>query len=130
MMLRRFITALLAPLMAIVLPFTSFDAAAQATQTLPDFADLAERVGPIVAGVRTTARVGGQTGALPFPDLDENDPMYEFFRRFFPNPPQQGPRQQQPGPRRNVPRGLGSRVGFRDLAGWLSADQCARRRGR
>jgi hypothetical protein len=21
--------------------------------------------------------------ALPFPDIDENDPMYEFFRRFF-----------------------------------------------
>jgi serine protease Do len=34
--------------------------------------------------------------------------MFEFFRRFFPNPPQQGPRQQPPGPRRNVPRGLGS----------------------
>ena len=108
-MLRRFAVALLAPLLAIALPFTSFDVAAQTTaQSLPDFADLAERVGPIVAGVRTTARVGGQSGAMPFPDLDENDPMYEFFRRFFPNPPQQGPRQQQPAPRRSVPRGLGS----------------------
>ncbi len=48
-------------------------------------------------------------GALPFPDIDENDPMYEFFRRFFPNPPQPGPRQgPQQGPRRDVPRGLGS----------------------
>ena len=37
--------------------------------------------------------------------------MFEFFRRFFPNPPQQPqPRQgpQQPAPRRDVPRGLGS----------------------
>jgi serine protease Do len=81
------------------------------TQVLPDFADLAERVGPAVVGVRTTARAGGAQSALPFPDIDENDPMFEFFRRFFPNPPQQPqPRQgpQQPGPRRDVPRGLGS----------------------
>jgi preprotein translocase YajC subunit len=31
----------------------------------------------------------------PFGDLDENDPMYEFFRRFFPNPPQQPQRAAQ-----------------------------------
>ena len=113
-MLRKFFAALLAPLFAVVLPLLSPGVAAQPTQAqaLPDFADLAERVGPWVVGIRTTARIGGgQQGVLPIPDLDENDPMYEFFRRFFPNPPQQGPqgpRQQQPGPRRNVPRGLGS----------------------
>ncbi len=82
-------------------------------QMLPDFADLADRAGPAVVGIRTTARAGsGQPGLTPFPDVDENDPMFEFFRRFFPNPPQQpqprqGP-QQQPPPRRDVPRGLGS----------------------
>jgi serine protease Do len=108
-MLRKFVVALLAPLFAIALPLVSPGAAAQQTHTLPDFADLAERAGPSVVGIRTTARIGGGfQGALPIPDLDENDPMYEFFRRFFPNPPQQGPRQQQPAPRRNVPRGLGS----------------------
>jgi serine protease Do len=107
-MLRKFAAALLAPLVAVALPLLAPGAAAQPTQTLPDFADLAERASPAVVGIRTTARVGGQQGALPFPDIDENDPMYEFFRRFFPNPPQQGPRQQPPGPRRNVPRGLGS----------------------
>ena len=81
------------------------------TQVLPDFADLAERAGPAVVGIRTTARAGSGQNALPFPDIDENDPMFEFFRRFFPNPPQQPqPRQgpQQPAPRRDVPRGLGS----------------------
>jgi serine protease Do len=110
-MLRKFVAALLAPVVAITLPLL---APAAAAQSLPDFADLAERAGPAVVGIRTTARVAaGQTG-LPFPDVDENDPMYEFFRRFFPNPPQQGPQQgprqgpQQPGPRRDVPRGLGS----------------------
>ncbi|HYM48513.1 MAG TPA: Do family serine endopeptidase [Burkholderiaceae bacterium] len=81
------------------------------TQVLPDFADLADRAGPAVVGIRTTARAGTGQSALPFPDIDENDPMFEFFRRFFPNPPQQPqPRQgpQQPAPRRDIPRGLGS----------------------
>ena len=111
-MFRKFVVALLAPLFAVALPLVSPSAAAQPAQALPDFADLAERVGPAVVGIRTTARMGaGSQGGPAMPDLDENDPMYEFFRRFFPNPPQQGPqgpRQQPPGPRRNVPRGLGS----------------------
>jgi serine protease Do len=50
---------------------------------------------------------------MPFPgmpELDENDPLYEFFRRFL--PPQQRP-QPQPERRRGepgqaVPRGVGS----------------------
>src|SRR5262245_48275844 len=112
-MIRRFAAAIWVPLLAITLPLFGPGAAAQAPamQTLPDFADLAERAGPAVVNIRTTARVtSNNAGALPFPDIDENDPMYEFFRRFFPNPPQPGPRQgpQQPGPRRDVPRGLGS----------------------
>jgi serine protease Do len=78
---------------------------------LPDFADLAERVGPAVVNIQTTARVGGNRGGgiQPSPELDENDPLFEFFRRFF--PPGQGPGPQTPrrgqGPR-EVPRGLGS----------------------
>jgi len=109
-MIRNFAAIVLAPLFALSLPLMAPSAHAQATQVLPDFADLADRAGPAVVNIRTTARVAANAGALPFPDIDENDPMYEFFRRFFPNPPQQGPRQgpQQPGPRRDVPRGLGS----------------------
>jgi len=81
-----------------------------ATQ-LPDFADLVERVGPAVVNIRTTARLGaahGRGGAPQIPGLDENDPFYEFFRRFFPQP--QPGQPQRPGPRgdRQVPRGLGS----------------------
>jgi len=83
---------------------------------LPDFADLVERVGPAVVNIRTTARLGAMhgRGTPQIPGLDENDPFYEFFRRFFPQPqpqPQPGPGpQQRPGPRgeRQVPRGLGS----------------------
>jgi serine protease Do len=78
---------------------------------LPDFADLVERSAPAVVNIRTTARlsaVHGRGGAPQIPGLDENDPFYEFFRRFFPQPPPGQP--QRPGPRgeRQVPRGLGS----------------------
>jgi serine protease Do len=114
-MKNTFAAALLAPLLVVAVPvLMTPDAQAQTAQALPDFADLAEKAGPAVVNIRTTARVAPSAGALPFPDIDENDPMYEFFRRFFPNPPQQGPRQgppgqgQGPGPRRDVPRGLGS----------------------
>lgn len=126
-MLRQFVSALFVSLLMVGVPLVARAPAAQTTLTLPDFADLAERAGPAVVNIRTTARVaGGGPGAGPqMPDLDENDPMFEFFRRFFPNPqqpgpqqgpqpgPQQGPRQgpNQPpsqGPRRDVPRGLGS----------------------
>ncbi len=112
-MMKRLAAALFAPLLVVAVPLLAPSAHAQSAQTLPDFADLADRAGPAVVNIRTTARVASGASALPFPDIDENDPMYEFFRRFFPNPPQQGPRQgpgpgQAPGPRRDVPRGLGS----------------------
>ena len=88
---------------------------AAAAAALPDFTDLVERVGPVVVNIRTVARIGG--GASPgggggnMPELDENDPFYEFFRRFFPQPgPQQRPGPGPRGPRgeREVPRGVGS----------------------
>ena len=86
--------------------------AQSAAQQLPDFADLVERSGPAVVNIRTTARlssVHGRGGAPQIPGLDENDPFYEFFRRFFPQP-QPGQPQPRPGPRgdRQIPRGLGS----------------------
>ena len=90
--------------------------AAPSAAALPDFSDLVDRVGPVVVNIRTTARVGPRPGggAAPGPEMDENDPFFEFFRRFFPQP---GPQQPQPGPGpgprgprgdREVPRGLGS----------------------
>jgi serine protease Do len=96
----------------IALGFVAAPLQAQTTAPqLPDFSDLVERVGPAVVNIRTTARLSTVHGgrAMPqIPGLDENDPFYEFFRRFFPQP-QPGP-QQRPGPRgdRQVPRGLGS----------------------
>ena len=108
-MVHKFALAMLISALTIGAPLIAPGPAAQSAQ-LPDFADLAERAGPAVVNIRTTARVTAGAGGLQMPDLDENDPMYEFFRRFFPNPQQPSPRQgpNQPGPRRDVPRGLGS----------------------
>jgi serine protease Do len=78
------------------------------TVQLPDFTTLVERAGPAVVNIRTIARIGGQA-LQQFPDLDESDPFYEFFRRFFPQPGPQQPRPPRaPRGEREVPRGLGS----------------------
>src|SRR5262245_63641279 len=65
----------------------SLAAAAQ----LPDFTDLVERQGPAVVNISTTQSV--RNPLLPqIPNLQEDDPFFEFFRRFIPNP---GPREFQ-----------------------------------
>jgi serine protease Do len=80
--------------------------------TPPDFSDLVERSAPAVVNIRTTARLS-QAKQQQFPDLDENDPGWDFFRRFFPQPgpqpnPHQGPMPRTPRPDREIPRGQGS----------------------
>ncbi len=75
----------------------AFNAAAQG-RDLPDFTQIVDRHGASVVNVSTTqARpTQGQGPGQPrVPQLDENDPFYEFFRRFIPRGPQgpQGPRE-------------------------------------
>ena len=71
---------------------------------LPDFADLAEQVGPSVVNIRTTEKVvQGQASS-------QEEQMLEFFRRFgLPVPPGASPRspRQNPAPEER-PRGVGS----------------------
>lgn len=76
-MLKRFFLALVL--------FAPVAAAGQ----LPDFTDLVERQGTTVVNISTT-----QTGrgSVALPNVPEDDPFYEFFRRFIPNP---GPREFQ-----------------------------------
>src|SRR5688572_4242095 len=58
---------------------------------LPDFTELAEKQGPAVVNISTTQSV--KNPLLPqIPNLPEDDPFYEFFRRFIPSP---GPREFQ-----------------------------------
>ena len=85
-------TRLIAPfLLLLVLPA----AAIAQVQGLPDFTELVEKQGPAVVNVSTTstARSGPQSqGPVP-----EDDPFYDFFRRFGP-----------PQPREYEARSLGS----------------------
>ena len=52
---------------------------------LPDFADLVEKQGPAVVNISTTQTVRGQTA--PPGSGGEEDPFYDFFRRFGPPQP-------------------------------------------
>ena len=52
---------------------------------LPDFTELAERQGLAVVNISTT-QVTRSSQMSPFP-FDENDPAFEFFKRFIPRPP-------------------------------------------
>ncbi len=81
-------------------------------QVLPDFADLAEKYGPAVVNITTETRARPHAG---IPGLSEDDPFYEFFKRFMPpgqggQAPGQGPRGPgQPAPKGPLrPFGLGS----------------------
>ena len=73
------------------------------TRDLPDFADLAEKQGAVVVNISTTQVVKSvRSGAQGLP-FDEDDPMFEFFRRFG------LPRGAMPGaPKEFENKGLGS----------------------
>ena len=68
--------------------FTVFSLLAHAEpRGLPDFTELVEKQGASVVNISTTQTVRNNArGAQPFP-FDENDPMFEFFRRFIPRQP-------------------------------------------
>jgi serine protease Do len=57
---------------------------------LPDFTELYERQGPAVVSIDVTQKARQQR----FPDISEDDPFYEFFRRFG-QVPRNGPGGQQ-----------------------------------
>jgi serine protease Do len=105
-----FATALL------VIGLMSFGAQAQARE-LPDFSELVDKHGASVVNVSTKARPGMRQS---MPQLDENDPMYEFFRRFLPpearpnprspntpNQPRKTPPKNEDAPLRNLGQGSG-----------------------
>jgi serine protease Do len=107
---RRFLVASLAVFVsaAAMPPVSQAQAVAQAPQVvLPDFAELAERVGPAVVNIRTMER---GRAARQMPEMDEN--LEEFFRRFgIPMPGRPDPRRGgPPGSDNEEPtqRGVGS----------------------
>ena len=76
-------------------------ATAQA-RSLPDFADLAEQVGPSVVNIRTIEKVAARSGPSGSPEADEE--MQEFFRRFFGQPAPGAPGTPRTPPRPNRPQ--------------------------
>ena len=71
--------------------FTWFAHAAAAQQgRLPDFTELYEQQGAAVVSIDVTQK----SKRSPFPELSEDDPFYEFFRRFGPTP-RGAPRQRE-----------------------------------
>ena len=79
-----------APLVAAAAP-----APVAAGVTLPDFTGIVARNGPAVVNIRVVGTVKASTQSRGMPQLDEDDPFYEFFRRF------QGP--QNPRAQRDRP---------------------------
>jgi serine protease Do len=71
-------------------------AAVVRSDSLPDFTPLVKKVGPAVVNVTTTT-----TRASPFAGGPTGDPLFEYFRRFMPMPPQGEGREFQS-------RGVGS----------------------
>jgi len=69
---------------------------------LPDFTQLVEKQGPAVVNISITQMVRGHFGMTPFPGLSEDDPFYEFFRRFQP------PQQRGQPPREHKTHSMGS----------------------
>jgi serine protease Do len=61
---------------------------------LPDFTDLYEKNGPTVVSIDVTQKSRRPRG---MPELSEDDPFYEFFRRFGQVPPRRGP-EREPDP--------------------------------
>jgi len=55
---------------------------------LPDFTDLVEKQGSVVVNISTTQTI---RNSQSFPNIPENDPFYDFFKRFAP----QMPREQE-----------------------------------
>jgi serine protease Do len=95
--------SILGALAALLLAFPAFSQNVRtpalpgaSAQVLPDFADLVEKYGPAVVNINTQAR---RNPRQALPGLSEDDPFYEFFRRFMP-PDGQAPRGNGRGERK------------------------------
>lgn len=66
----------------------------QVLAQLPDFTDLVDKQGPAVVNISTTQTSARNPLAQQLPNIPEDDPFFEFFRRFMPNQPGQ-PREHQ-----------------------------------
>jgi len=68
--------------LALWLSFVLPAAAATPGASLPDFTELVEKQGPAVVNISSTQTVHQQVPQLP--NIPEDDPFYEFFKKFMP----------------------------------------------
>jgi serine protease Do len=86
-MLRKF-ASLLVLMIGVALVFGVMGSTSALARELPDFTDLVDKQGPAVVNISTTQIIQGMQG---MPNIPEDDPFYEFFKRFAP----QIPREQE-----------------------------------
>ncbi|MGP1676366.1 MAG: DegQ family serine endoprotease [Burkholderiales bacterium] len=75
--------------LVLLLPLSAY---AQARE-LPDFTELVEKQGPAVVNISTAQTMRAHPNVPQMPNLDEDDPFFEFFRRFMPPNPGESPRE-------------------------------------
>src|SRR5581483_951113 len=63
--------------------------ASRSSAPLPqlDFSALAEKEGPAVVNISTVRKMRGEAALPPLPGIPEDDPFFDFFRRFAPPVP-------------------------------------------
>jgi serine protease Do len=84
-MLRKFASLSLL-LSGLTLAFGVIGSTLAYSNELPDFTDLVAKQGAAVVNISTTQIVQGMQG---LPNIPENDPFYEFFRRYAPQMPRE-----------------------------------------
>jgi serine protease Do len=70
-------------LSSLLLPIVMMFSLQVHARDLPDFVDLAEKYGPSVVNISTTQKIDKHAQQFNMPDLPEDSPFNEFFRRFF-----------------------------------------------
>jgi serine protease Do len=85
-------------------PSASAGATGERAMSLPDFTPLMKSEGPVVVNVITTNKAANEGAQRRRGEPPQNDPMYEFFRRFIPDMPPGGPG----GPEGRQRGGIGS----------------------
>ena len=85
-----FVAAFAVPLLLICAPLS-------AARELPDFTELADANSPSVVNISVTLKEGsGMPQMFGLPDVPEDSPMYEFFRKFLEQMPEdRRPRQER-----------------------------------
>jgi serine protease Do len=68
-------------------------ASVQTRAGLPDFSALVTRYGPAVVNITVTEQTAADQFVPNFPQLDPDDPFYQFFKRFNPPRPRAVPMQ-------------------------------------